>query len=41
MAFKKKKESKKKKTRCLECGGKGSFDNGEVRCEHCKGTGKA
>lgn len=28
-----------KMSRCLDCGGKGSFDGGEVVCLSCKGKG--
>jgi DnaJ-class molecular chaperone len=34
------KSTPKPKGKCLDCGGKGSFDDGEVKCEDCKGTGK-
>jgi len=30
----------KKAEHCLECGGKGSFDDGEVKCLSCDGKGK-
>lgn len=30
----------KKPSKCLDCGGKGSFDDGEVKCLTCKGTGR-
>jgi DnaJ-class molecular chaperone len=36
----KKSKKAKKKSKCLNCGGKGSFDNGEVECLSCKGKGK-
>jgi DnaJ-class molecular chaperone len=37
----KKKEKKlSKSSKCLDCGGKGSFDDGEVKCLSCKGSGK-
>jgi len=38
-----KKEVKKKRAKfvlCRACGGKGSFDGGEVECVDCKGKGK-
>jgi DnaJ-class molecular chaperone len=37
---KKKAAKPKKPSRCLDCGGKGSFDDGEVECLDCKGKGK-
>ncbi len=48
MAEKKKKETKRKEEskrimkpgKCLDCGGIGSFDDGEVECLTCKGTGE-
>jgi len=35
-----KEKTKKELVHCTACGGKGSFDNGEVECLDCKGSGK-
>ncbi|KKL24178.1 hypothetical protein LCGC14_2417940 [marine sediment metagenome] len=34
------KAKKVKLERCLDCGGKGNFDDGEVECLDCGGKGK-
>jgi len=34
------KKAKKKFSRCLYCAGKGTFDDGEVKCVDCNGKGK-
>ena len=39
-AEKAKKAKPKKTTHCKDCGGKGSFDGGEVECNACKGKGR-
>ena len=40
MVAKKKEKKSAKPSKCLDCGGKGSFDDGEVKCLNCDGKGK-
>jgi len=40
MAKRKAKPKKAKLSKCLDCGGKGFFDDGEVECLACNGKGK-
>ena len=40
MAKKKEAKKVKKASKCLDCGGKGSFVDGEVKCLDCDGKGK-